>query len=229
MGIQGEAGVNVPSEGYLSGAKALCEKHNVLFIADEIQTGIGRTGKMLCTQHSNIRPDILILGKALSGGLYPVSAVLCDDRVMLTINPGEHGSTYGGNPVACQVAVAALEVIQEEKLTENAAKLGEIFRGELKKTIGHLPWVTEVRGMGLLNAIVLDHAKVPNKRTGWQVCLRFRDKGLLAKQTHENIIRFAPPLVINEEQLRDGLRIITETLLEVEAGTDKEPAAVAGA
>jgi len=226
--IQGEAGVNVPSEGYLSGSKALCEKYNVLFIADEIQTGIARTGKMLCTQHSGIRPDILILGKALSGGVYPVSAVLCDNRVMLTINPGEHGSTYGGNPVACKVVMAALEVVVEEKLAENAAKLGEIFRSHLKKELGHLPWIDEVRGMGLLNAIEVNHAKVPNKRTGWDICLRLRDKGLLAKQTHDNIIRFAPPLVIKEEELHEGLRIITETFLEVDKGTDKAPAAVAG-
>jgi len=226
--IQGEAGVNVPSEGYISGAKALCEKYNVLFIADEIQTGIARTGKMLCTQHSGIRPDILILGKALSGGVYPVSAVLCDNQVMLTINPGEHGSTYGGNPVACKVAMAALEVVVEEKLAENAARLGEIFRSHIKKELGHLPWIDEVRGMGLLNAIEVNHAKVPNKRTGWEICLRLRDKGLLAKQTHENIIRFAPPLVIKEAELQEGLRIITETFLEVDKGTDKAPAAVAG-
>jgi len=214
--IQGEAGVRVPSVGYLSGAKKLCEKYNVLFIGDEIQTGLGRTGKMLCLEHSGVRPDILILGKALSGGLYPVSAVLCDDPIMMiAMRPGTHGSTYGGNPVACRVAMSALTVLKDEKLPENAAKLGEVFRGVLKESLT-MKWVTDVRGMGLLNAIVLDHDLVPNHVTAWDICLRLRDAGLLAKQTHENIIRFAPPLVITDTQLREALKIITDLFHEVD-------------
>lgn len=220
--IQGEAGVKVPSADYLFGAKKLCEKYNVLFIADEIQTGLGRTGKMLCVEHAGIRPDVLILGKALSGGIYPVSAVLCDDPVMLTIKPGQHGSTYGGNPVACAVAMAALNVLRDEKLPENAARLGEIFRGTLQERFGSFPWITDIRGMGLLNAIQVDHDKVPNNVTAWDICCRLKEKGLLAKQTHENIIRFAPPLVIKEEQLHEALEIITDVFMAVE----KQPAVV---
>lgn len=223
--IQGEAGVKIPDAGYLSGAKKLCEKYNVLFIADEIQTGLGRTGKMLCTEHSNVRPDVLILGKALSGGLFPVSAVLCDDAIMMTIKPGEHGSTYGGNPIACQVAVAALTVLKDENLPENAEKLGHIFRNELKDRIGKLPWVVEIRGMGLLNAIVVDHATVPGGVKAWDICLRLRDRGLLAKQTHEYIIRFAPPLVINEAELREAIGIIADTFLLVDSSGELPTAA----
>jgi len=216
--IQGEAGVKVPSAGYLPGAKKLCEKYNVLFIGDEIQTGLGRTGKMLCLEHSGVRPDVLILGKALSGGLYPVSAVLADDAVMLTIQAGQHGSTYGGNPVACHVATAALNVLRDEKLVDNAAALGEVFRSDLTQRLGPLKWVTDVRGKGLLNAIELDHDAVPKGVTAWDICMRLRDAGLLAKQTHENIIRFAPPLVISEAQLREALDIIVNTFSDVEQG-----------
>jgi ornithine--oxo-acid transaminase len=214
--IQGEAGVKVPSQGYLTEAKRLCEKYNVLFIGDEIQTGLGRTGKMLALEHSDVRPDILVLGKALSGGLYPVSAVLCDDEVMLGIQPGQHGSTYGGNPVACKVAMAALSVLRDEKLVENSAALGEVFRGVLGEKLGGLNWVTDIRGKGLLNAIVVDHDKVPGGTTAWQICLLLRDSGLLAKQTHENIIRFAPPLVISDKELREALGIITDVFLAVD-------------
>mmetsp|Transcript_3980 Transcript_3980/g.6452 ORF Transcript_3980/g.6452 Transcript_3980/m.6452 type:complete len:459 (+) Transcript_3980:95-1471(+) len=212
--IQGEAGVKVPTSGFLSGAKAICEKYNVLFIGDEIQTGLGRTGKMLCLEHSKVRPDILVLGKALSGGLYPVSAVLCDDEIMLQIQPGQHGSTYGGNPVACRVAMAALNVLIEEKLSENAAAMGDIFRSELKTHLGQLKWIRDIRGKGLLNAIEVDHDVVPGGTTAWDICLKMRDNGLLAKQTHENIIRFAPPLVINEAQMREALKIIIDTFME---------------
>lgn len=214
--IQGEAGVKVPSEGYLSGAKKLCEKYNCLFVGDEIQTGLGRTGKMLALEHSGVRPDVLVLGKALSGGLYPVSAVLCDDAIMLNIQPGQHGSTYGGNPVACQVAMAALSVLKDEKLVENSAALGEVFRGELGKQLGPLKWVTEIRGKGLLNAIVVNHDLVPGGTSAWDICLKLRDAGLLAKQTHENIIRFAPPLVITETELREALGIIVDVFTGVE-------------
>jgi ornithine--oxo-acid transaminase len=204
----------VPTSGFLSGAKALCKKYNVLFIGDEIQTGLGRTGKMLCLDHSKVRPDILVLGKALSGGLYPVSAVLCDDEIMLQIQPGQHGSTYGGNPVACRVAMAALNVLIDEKLSENAAAMGDIFRSELKTHLGQLKWIRDIRGKGLLNAIEVDHDVVPGGTTAWDICLKMRDNGLLAKQTHENIIRFAPPLVINETQMREALKIIIDTFME---------------
>jgi len=214
--IQGEAGVKVPSANYHSEAKKLCEKHNVLFIGDEIQTGLGRTGKMRCLEHWGVKPDILVLGKALSGGLYPVSAILCDDPIMLTIQPGQHGSTYGGNPVACQVAMAALSVLRDENLVENADKMGEIFRKELNNQIGSLNWVTDVRGKGLLNAIEVSHEEVPNGVTAWQICLKMRDAGLLAKQTHDNIIRFAPPLTINEAQLGEAMGIITSVFNEVD-------------
>jgi len=205
--IQGEAGVFVPDKGYLSRACQLCREKNVLFIADEVQTGLGRTGKLLACDHEGVRPDILILGKALSGGVYPVSAVLADDEVMLCIRPGEHGSTYGGNPVAARVAIAALEVIREEKLAERAEKLGEKFRAELKKIDS--PMVELVRGKGLLNAIVI---KPSNGKAAWDVCVALKENGLLAKPTHQHIIRFAPPLVITEEQLMECAGIISRTL-----------------
>lgn len=206
--IQGEAGVIVPDKGYLTGVRDLCTKHNVLFIADEIQTGLARTGKMLAVDHENVRPDIILLGKALSGGLYPVSAVLCDDEVMLTIKPGEHGSTYGGNPLACRVAMAALEVIEEENLAKNAEIMGNLLRSELMKTPSNI--VTAVRGKGLLNAIVIRETK---DYDAWKVCLRLRDNGLLAKPTHGDIIRLAPPLVIKEDEIRESIEIIHKTIL----------------
>jgi len=208
--IQGEAGVYVPSEGYLSKAKALCEKHNVLFIADEIQTGIARTGELLAVNHENVRPDMLILGKALSGGVYPVSAVLADDAIMNVIKPGQHGSTFGGNPVASAVAIAALEVVKEENLAENSKKLGDLFREKMNAYIAQSTIVKLVRGKGLLNAIVINDSE--DSSTAWDICMALRDNGLLAKPTHGNIIRFAPPLVMNEEQLLECVSIITETL-----------------
>ena len=212
--IQGEAGVYVPSEGYLAAAKALCEKHNVLFIADEVQTGIARTGKLLAVNHEDVQPDILILGKALSGGAYPVSAVLANDNIMNVIKPGNHGSTFGGNPVAAAVAIAALEVVKEEKLAENAERLGKIFREELGKFVEENDLVTLVRGKGLLNAVVINDTE--DSDTAWNICMRLRDNGLLAKPTHGNIIRFAPPLVMNEEQLMDCIAIIKNTINEFE-------------
>jgi len=205
--IQGEAGVYVPDSGFLSKAYDLCKEKNVLFIADEVQTGLARTGKMLACDHEEVRPDILILGKALSGGVYPVSAVLADDEIMLCIRPGEHGSTYGGNPVAAKVAIAALEVIKEENLSERAEQLGKKFRAELRKIDS--PMVELVRGKGLLNAIVI---KPTNGKTAWDVCVALKDNGLLAKPTHENIIRFAPPLVITEEQLMECVEIVRKTI-----------------
>lgn len=205
--IQGEAGVYVPDDGYLSKAYELCKEKNVLFIADEVQTGLARTGKLLACDHEEVRPDILILGKALSGGVYPVSAVLADDDIMLCIRPGEHGSTYGGNPVAARVAIAALEVIREEKLAERAEELGEIFRTALKKI--ESPMVDLVRGKGLLNAMVI---RPTNGKTAWDVCVALKENGLLAKPTHEHIIRFAPPLVITEEQLVECAGIVSRTL-----------------
>ncbi|MES2543422.1 MAG: ornithine--oxo-acid transaminase [Bacteroidota bacterium] len=208
--IQGEAGVYVPSEGYLAKAKALCEKHNVLFIADEVQTGIARTGKLLAVNHENVQPDILILGKAISGGVYPVSAVLANDAVMNVIKPGQHGSTFGGNPIAAAVAVAALEVVKDEKLAENATYLGEIFRAKLSEYIETSNIATLVRGKGLLNAVVINDTEESD--TAWNICMALRDNGLLAKPTHGNIIRFAPPLVMNEEQLLDCVSIIIKTL-----------------
>ncbi|GAB2526099.1 ornithine--oxo-acid transaminase [Rufibacter soli] len=211
--IQGEAGVMVPSEGYLAKAKALCTKYNVLLIVDEIQTGIGRTGKMLASDYDGIKPDILILGKALSGGVLPVSAALADDHIMLTIQPGEHGSTFGGNPLACAVAVAALEVIQKENLTENAMRLGEIFRSRMNQLKDRHPeLVSLVRGRGLLNAVVIQ--PTPDGRTAWDVCVKLMENGLLAKPTHGDIIRFAPPLVITEDQLNECCDIIEKTLEE---------------
>ncbi len=205
--IQGEAGVYVPDEGYLAKAYALCQQANVLFIGDEIQTGLARTGKMLACDHEGVRPDILILGKALSGGTLPISAVLADDDVMLCIRPGEHGSTYGGNPLACKVAIASLEVIKEEKLAERSAELGEYFRDGLR-ALNH-PHIKEVRGKGLLNAIVIDHE---NPEAAWELCLVLKDHGLLAKPTHGDKIRFAPPLVISREQLDECIGIIEASL-----------------
>ena len=212
--IQGEAGVVVPDSDYLSKAFSLCQKSNVLFIADEVQTGIGRTGKMLCCDHHNFKPDILILGKALSGGVFPVSAILSSDEVMLTIKPGEHGSTFGGNPLACEVAIAALEVIQNENMIDNADRLGKIFRNEINNFIKSSSIVRLVRGKGLLNAIVINDKESGD--TAWRICMSMALKGLLAKPTHGNIIRFAPPLIINEEQLKDCIKIITSTLKEFE-------------
>jgi ornithine--oxo-acid transaminase len=209
--IQGEAGVYVPQEGYLKKAYELCKAKNVLFIADEVQTGIARTGKLLASDWEGVRPDVLILGKALSGGIYPISAVLADDHIMLAIKPGEHGSTFGGNPVACRVAIAALGVIKEERLAENAYKMGVIFRSELGKI--NSPMVELVRGKGLLNAAVI---KPMNGKTAWDVCLKMRDNGLLAKPTHDHIIRFAPPLVINEAQVREAVEIIRVSLKSFE-------------
>ncbi|WP_270545138.1 ornithine--oxo-acid transaminase [Butyricimonas paravirosa] len=209
--IQGEAGVYVPHEGYLKKAYDLCKAHNVLFMADEVQTGIARTGKMLACDHEGVRPDVLILGKAISGGLMPVSCVLTDDEIMLTIKPGEHGSTYGGNPIAAKVSMAALQVIKDEKLEENAERLGKIFRERMKAIKSDM--VELVRGKGLLNAVVITPK---NGKTAWDVCLKLRDNGLLAKPTHEHIIRFAPPLVINEEQLIEAIGIIEKTLKEFE-------------
>ena len=210
--IQGEAGVVVPDEGYLSGVRELCTKYNVLFIADEVQTGIARTGKMLATDYENARPDILILGKALSGGVLPISAVLADDEIMLCIKPGEHGSTFGGNPLACTVARAALEVVVEEDLSSNAFEMGKIFRNELNDRLSDSNIVKLVRGRGLLNAIVINDT--PDSETAWNICLALRDNGLLAKPTHGNIIRFAPPLVINKEELMICIDIIVSTILK---------------
>lgn len=210
--IQGEAGVNVPSDGYLTNVRELCTKYNVLMIADEIQTGIARTGKLLAVDHENVRPDILILGKALSGGVLPVSAVLADDEVMLCIKPGEHGSTFGGNPLACKVAMAALQVVKDEKLAENAEHLGQIFRSEMDAFIKTNDLVSLVRGKGLLNAVVINDS--PDSKTAWNICLKLASNGLLAKPTHGNIIRFAPPLVMTEEQLRECISIIKNTLKE---------------
>ncbi|MCL6275302.1 ornithine--oxo-acid transaminase [Muricauda sp. 2012CJ35-5] len=212
--IQGEAGVYVPTEGYLRAARELCAKHNVLFIADEVQTGIARTGRMLAVDHENVKPDVLVLGKALSGGAYPVSAVLANDEIMDVITPGSHGSTFGGNPVAAAVGIAALEVVQEEQLAENAMELGILFREELNKFIPTCDLVTKVRGKGLLNAILINDTE--DSDTAWNICLALRDNGLLAKPTHGNIIRFAPPLVMNQEQLMDCVSIIIKTLQEFE-------------
>ena len=210
--IQGEAGVYVPTEGYLKKAKALCEKHNILFIADEVQTGIARTGKLLAVNHENVRPDVLIMGKALSGGVYPISAVMADDAIMNVIKPGQHGSTFGGNPIAAAVGMAALDVIKDEKLAENAEKLGILFRAEIQKLVAKYPLLKLVRGKGLLNAIVINDTE--DSKTAWNICLKLRDNGLLAKPTHGNIIRFAPPLVMNETQLMECVAIIEKTFAE---------------
>ncbi len=205
--IQGEAGVVVPDDGYISTAKKLCENTNVLFIADEIQTGLARTGRMLACDHENVRPDILILGKALSGGMMPVSAVLAKDEIMMTIKPGEHGSTYGGNPLACKVAITSLQVLRDENMAENATVMGKLLRAELEK-IGSLH-IAMVRGKGLLNAIVIDHR---DKDAAWELCLALKDNGLLAKPTHGDKIRFAPPLIINKEQILECAEIIRKSL-----------------
>lgn len=205
--IQGEAGVLVPDEGYLTAVRSLCTEYNVLMIADEIQTGLARTGKMLACDHENVRPDIVTLGKALSGGTMPVSAVLADDEIMLTIKPGEHGSTYGGNPLACAVGITSLQVLQDEKMIENAEIMGQLLRDELKKL--NSPFISIVRGKGLLNAIVINH---PNKEAAWDLCLKLKENGLLAKPTHGDKIRFAPPLVITKEQILECAGIIKKSL-----------------
>ena len=209
--IQGEAGVFVPDDNYLKACSHLCEQHNVLFIADEVQTGIARTGKLLCTEHEGVRPDIVILGKAISGGVMPVSAVLADDDIMLNIRPGQHGSTFGGFPLACRVATAALEVVKEEKLAERAEYLGEIFRSEMKKIDS--PFIQLVRGKGLLNAVVIAPY---NGKEAWDVCIEMAKNGLLAKPTHQHIIRFAPPLVITEEELMEAVEIIKRSIKALE-------------
>ena len=209
--IQGEAGVYVPDEGYLKKCYDLCKAHNVLFIADEVQTGIARTGKMLCCDHEGVRPDILVLGKALSGGTMPVSAVLADDDIMLNIKPGEHGSTFGGNPVAARVGIAALEVVKEEKLAERAEYLGKIFREEMGKV--NSPLIKQIRGKGLLNAIIIQPTY---GKEAWDVCVKMKELGVLAKPTHQHIIRFAPPLVITEEELREAIEIIKKAILSFE-------------
>ena len=208
--IQGEAGVVIPTEGYLKGVRDLCTKYNVLFIADEIQTGLARTGKMLACDHENVRPDILILGKALSGGTLPISAVLANNEIMMQILPGEHGSTYGGNPLACAVAMKALEVLKSDKMAENAAAMGTLLRSELEKL--QSPLIKLVRGKGLLNAIVINH---PDPEVSWELCLHLKDLGLLAKPTHGDKIRFAPPLVINEAQIKEAVGIIAEALKRI--------------
>jgi len=210
--IQGEAGVYVPDEGYLSKAKALCEKHNVLFIADEVQTGIARTGKLLAVDHENVKPDILIMGKALSGGVYPISGVMANDEIMNVIKPGQHGSTFGGNPLAAAVVMAALDVIQEENLAENAEKLGKLFRSEMNKLVDKYDLLKSVRGKGLLNAVLINDTE--ESETAWNICLRLRDNGLLAKPTHGNIIRFAPPLVMNEKELMECVAIIDKSFAD---------------
>lgn len=210
--IQGEAGVYVPDDGYLSACSNLCKNHHVLFIADEIQTGIARTGKLLACDHENVKPDMLILGKAISGGFYPVSAVLTDNHIMEVIKPGQHGSTFGGNPLGARIAIAALEVVKNENLADNAEKMGGIFRKEMQCIIEKTNIVVKVRGKGLLNAIVINDS--PDSDTAWNICLKLKDNGLLAKPTHGNIIRFAPPLVITKEQIMDCVNIIERTLIE---------------
>ena len=212
--IQGEAGVVVPDEGYLSGIRTLCDKYNVLFIADEVQTGIARTGKMLATDFEEARPDILILGKALSGGVLPVSAVLADDEIMMCIKPGEHGSTYGGNPLACAVAKAALEVIKDENLEDNAMEMGNLFRNNLEKLKEKSKLINLIRGKGLLNALVINDTETSS--TAWNICLKMKDNGLIAKPTHGNVIRFAPPLVINKNQVEESCKIIEKSIAEFE-------------
>ena len=210
--IQGEAGVYVPDAGYLKAAADLCKNYNVLFIADEVQTGIARTGKLIACHHENVQPDILVLGKAISGGMYPVSAVLANDEIMNVIHPGQHGSTFGGNPIACAVAMAALDVVEEEKLSERAEELGQLFRSEMEKLIAKTDLINGVRGKGLLNAILINDS--PDSKTAWNLCVQLKENGLLAKPTHGNIIRLAPPLVITEEQLLDCVRIIEKTVLD---------------
>lgn len=209
--IQGEAGVYVPDDGFLKQASALCKQHNVLFIADEVQTGIARTGRLIACHHEDVQPDILVLGKALSGGMYPVSAVLADNEIMNVIQPGQHGSTFGGNPLACAVAIAALDVVAEENLSERAENLGQLFRAEIQKLIEKTDLISGVRGKGLLNAILINDT--PESKTAWNLCLKLKENGLLAKPTHGNIIRLAPPLVITEEQILDCVEIISKTIL----------------
>lgn len=208
--IQGEAGVMVPDEGYLTKVRELCTKYNVTFIADEVQTGIARTGKILACDYENVRPDIVVLGKALSGGAYPVSAILADDDIMEVIKPGQHGSTFGGNPLAARVSIAAIEVVENEKLAENAYKMGVLFRKEMNRIIDNSNLVTKVRGKGLLNAIIINDS--PDSSTAWDICVAMKENGLIAKPTHGNIIRFAPPLVMTEEELMDCVAIIEKTL-----------------
>ena len=210
--IQGEAGVYVPTEGYLKNAFDLCKKNNVLFIADEVQTGIARTGELLAVHHENVQPDILILGKAISGGVYPVSAVLANDDIMMVIKPGQHGSTFGGNPIAAKVAIAELEVVRDEKLAENAQRLGVIFRKEMQRVIDNTDLVVSVRGKGLLNAIIINDTE--QSKTAWNLCVQLKENGLLAKPTHGNIIRFAPPLVMTEDELMECVSIIEKTITE---------------
>lgn len=212
--IQGEAGVIVPDDGYLKKAAELCRQHNALFIGDEIQTGVARTGKLLACDHEEVKPDILILGKALSGGVYPVSAVLADDDIMEVIKPGQHGSTYGGNPLACKVAIAALEVVKEEDLAQNAYEVGKLFRQEMQKLVAEYDLFVKVRGKGLLNAVVINDS--PDSATAWDFCIALKNNGLLAKPTHGNIIRFAPPLVMSKEQMMDCVEIIRKTLQKFE-------------
>lgn len=212
--IQGEAGVFVPDDGYLKGAYDLCHKNNVLFIGDEVQTGVARTGKLLACDYEEIKPDILVLGKAISGGVYPVSAILADDTIMKVLKPGEHGSTFGGNPMACAVAMEALSVIKDEKLAENAFKLGNIFRARMSALVEKSKFVSQIRGKGLLNALVVNDTE--DSDTAWNICLRLKENGLLAKPTHGNIIRFAPPLVITEEEILECCDIIERTVLEFE-------------
>lgn len=212
--IQGEAGVYVPQEGYLTTCKEICQAKNVLFIADEIQTGIGRTGKLLACDHEKVKPDMLLLGKALSGGFYPVSAVLATDKVMNVIKPGQHGSTFGGNPLGARIAMTALEVIKDENLAENATQIGMLFRIRMQKLVEDNRWVNFVRGKGLLNALVINDSE--ESSTAWDICLALKDNGLLAKPTHGNIIRFSPPLIITEEQMNDCCSIIEKTLAEFE-------------
>eukprot|EP00003_Mantamonas_plastica_P023531 TRINITY_DN424_c0_g1_i5.p1 TRINITY_DN424_c0_g1~~TRINITY_DN424_c0_g1_i5.p1 ORF type:complete len:367 (+),score=118.49 TRINITY_DN424_c0_g1_i5:599-1699(+) len=219
--IQGEAGIKVPDEDYLPGIYELCQKHNVLFICDEIQTGLCRTGKMLCIEHSNVRPDLIILGKALSGGMYPVSAVLGDEEVMGVIKPGQHGSTYGGNPLGCAVAMEALQILKDDNMAEKAEKMGEQFRASLREL--ELDFIADVRGKGLLNAIEIDEDKF--NHTAWDICLLLKDRGLLAKPTHQNIIRFAPPLVITEEEIDDCISIIKGVLTDI---VDMKPEDIPG-
>lgn len=209
--IQAEAGVSVPEDGFLRAARELCDQYNVLMIADEIQTGIARTGKMLAVDHENVRPDILILGKAISGGMYPISCVLADNAIMLTIKPGEHGSTYGGNPIAAAVAIEALQIIKDEKLDENATVMGELFRSSMRNFVS--PFIEEVRGKGLLNAITI---RPNNGKEAWDVCLAMKEQGVIAKPTHGNIIRFTPPLTINEEQMKDAIARIQKAFKEFE-------------
>jgi ornithine--oxo-acid transaminase len=214
--IQGEAGVIIPDKGYLTGVREICDRFNVLFIADEVQTGLGRTGKMTCCEHESVKPDLLVLGKALGGGVYPVSAVLGRNDVMTTLRPGQHGSTFGGNPLACAVGMASIKVILEEKLCENAHNMGELFRSELRKI--NSPIIKQIRGMGLLNAIEIE--PYGNSRTAWDVCITMLKSGLLAKQTHQHIIRFAPPLIINEEQIMRAIYIIKHSILTEEKHLD---------